>query len=184
MKTLIKLVFTSLFVAGAASAVPVTGSIKIVSYNDNVFNVNYGTNQVTFGAGNNALVSNATGSYTGLLGSFVHYNNFGYDPLSVINPLWATTTGAPASSFSLTGISFIDENAGASLTLKGWGIVSVAGFDNTPGSWSFTATQDGTVFGWDSINTQPVPDGGATLALLGASVLGLGGIRRFLPRKK
>ena len=183
MKTLIRSAFASLLVAGVASAASITGSIKIVSYNDPSFNVNYATNQVTFGAGNNALVSGATGSYTGLLGASVHYNNFGYDPLSVINPLWATTSQAPAAYFTLTSISFVEETPGASLTLKGWGLVTVAGFQDTIGSWSFTSTQEQNVFGWDSINTQPVPDGGATLALLGASVLGLGGIRRFLPRK-
>ena len=188
MKTTATLRFAlvSFILAGAATAAPITGSINISSFNDSSFSFNTVANTVTFGAGNNALVTNASGSYTGLLLATIHYNNFTYSPLSVVNPLWATTSGAPISSFDLTSISFIDENPGVSLTLTGLGIAKVAGFDNTVGSWSFTATQNGATFGWDSINSPAprVPDGGATLALLGVSILGLGGMRRFLPSLK
>lgn len=196
MKTtaVIKILLGSLLVTGAANAAPITGSINIASFADNAFNVNYVTNTVTFGPGNasgtNAIVTNASGSYSGLIGFppvGVHYNSFVYSPfVGPINPLWVTTTGAPTSSFSLTSITFIDEIVGSSLTLTGLGIAKVAGFDDTVGSWSFTATQNGTTFGWDSINSPAprVPDGGATLALLGVSVLGLGGMRRFLPSLK
>ena len=183
----IKILLTSLLVAGAAQALPITGTINISSFADNAFNVNYVTNTVTFGAGTNAIVTNPTGSYLGLLGAGVHYNSFVYSPfVGPISPLWMTTTGAPASSFNLTSITFIDENVGNSLTLTGLGIAFVDGFDPTVGSWSFTATQNGTTFGWDSINSPAprVPDGGATLALLGLGVLGLGGMRRFLPSLK
>ncbi|MES2925083.1 MAG: VPDSG-CTERM sorting domain-containing protein [Verrucomicrobiota bacterium] len=183
----IRILLTSLLVAGAANAAPITGTINISSFNDDTFNVNYGTNTVTFQAGNNALVTNTTGSYTGLLGATVHYNTFVYSPfVGPINPLWVTTSLAPLSSFSLTSITLVDELPGVSLTLTGLGIASVFGFEDTVGSWSFTATQNGSSFGWDSINSPAprVPDGGATLALLGVSVLGLGGMRRFLPSLK
>ncbi len=185
----IKILLLSLLVAGAAHAVPITGTINIASFADNTFNVNYVSKTVTFGAGANAIVTNPTGSYFGLLGASVHYNSFVYSPfVGPISPLWFTMSGAPSSSFNLTSITFINENVGNSLTLTGLGVASVAGFDPTVGTWSFTATQGkvGTtaVFGWDSINTPRVPDGGATLALLGVSVLGLGGVRRFLPALK
>ncbi len=183
----IKILLASLLVSGAAHAVPITGAINISSFADSAFNVNYGTNTVTFGTGTNAIVTNPTGSYLGLLGAGVHYNSFVYSPfVGPISPLWFTTTGGPSSSFTLTSITFIDENVGNSLTLTGLGIASVAGFDPTVGSWSFTATQNGSNFGWDSINSPAprVPDGGATLALLGVSVLGLGAVRRFLPSLK
>ena len=188
----LKFLLVSLLAVGAASAAPITGSIKIASYNDSVFNVNYVTNTVTFGGGAdplaiNATVTNASGSYLGLLDAKVHYNSFVYSPFTgPVNPLWKTLTGAPAASFSLTSITFIDEIVGSSLTLKGLGIASVGGASETVGSWAFTASQNGVEFNWDSINSPAprVPDGGATLALLGVSILGLGGMRRLLPSLK
>src|SRR6478609_8091827 len=93
----------SLFAIGSASAVPVTGEINIISFNDPSFAINFASNTVSFGAGNNAKVTLATGSYAGLLNATAHYNNFTYDPLSVTDPLWATTSGGPAAQFSLTG---------------------------------------------------------------------------------
>ena len=186
----IRILLASLFAAGAASAVPIAGSINISSFNDPAFSFNTGTNQVSFGAGNNAIVTNRSGSYPlAMLTNTVHYNNFNYTgtpgPL-VASPLWFTTApNLGLASFNLANISFVDENPGISLTLRGEGIAQLAGFDNTPGTWRFTATQNGATFGWDSINTSArVPDGGATLALLGLSVLGLGGVRRFLPSLK
>jgi len=171
----------SLFAIGSASAVPVTGEINIISFNDPSFAINFATNTVSFGAGNNAKVTLATGSYAGLLNATAHYNNFTYDPLSVTDPLWATTSGGPAAQFSLTGISGITENSGLNLQLKGWGVIKVVGFDDTPGTWNFTVNKLETSFSWSSIN-RPVPDGGSSVALLGASLLVLGGARRFLKK--
>lgn len=196
MKTIpgIRIILASLLLAGAASAAPITGHIGIVSFSDPAFAFNTVTNTVTFGGGANAIVSGVSGSYLALLPLLpvipVHYNSFVYPagpgPL-VVTPLWATIAPGLAS-FNLGSISSVAEISGVSLTLTGVGMASLIGFDSTPGNWSFTATQNvsGTtaVFGWDSINSPRVPDGGATLALLGMSVLGLGGVRRFLPALK
>ncbi len=193
MKTIprIRIILASLLLAGAASAVPIAGSISIVSFADPAFSFDLTANTVTFGSGANAIVSNRSGSYSIAIPLLiptvgVHYNSFAYSPLSgAISPIWATTApNLGLASFDLSSISFIDENPGVSLTLRGDGVAKLAGFDNTFGTWSFTATQNGTSFGWDSINSTRVPDGGATLALLGMSVLGLGGVRRFLPALK
>ena len=193
MKTIpgIRIILASLLLAGAASAVPIAGSISIVSFLDPAFSFDLTANTVTFGVGANAIVSNRSGSYALAIPVLiptvgVHYNSFTYSPLSgSISPIWATTApNLGLASFDLSSISFIDENPGVSLTLRGDGLAKLAGFDDTRGTWSFTATQNGTNFGWDSINSTRVPDGGATLALLGMSVLGLGGVRRFLPSLK
>ena len=189
MKTpaLTKILLTSFLVVGAANALPVllpvTGSINIASTAPSSFNAS----SVTFGAGNNSIVTSATGSYTGLFLATVHYNSFTYLPFSgPISPLRSTTSGSPTSSFNLTSISSRDYNPGFSLSLSGLGVAKVAGFDDTVGKWTFTASQDGTIFGFDSINSPAprVPDGGATLALLGVGILGLGGMRRLLPSLK
>ena len=196
MKTIpgIRIILASLLLAGAASAVPIAGSISIVSFSDSAFSFDLVANTVTFGGGPgvaNAIVSNRSGSYALAIPLLiptvgVHYNSFTYSPLSgSISPIWATTApNLGLASFDLSSIGFIDENPGVSLTLRGDGLAKLAGFDDTRGTWSFTATQNGTTFGWDSINSTRVPDGGATLALLGMSVLGLGGVRRFLPSLK
>ncbi len=187
----IRIILASLLLAGAASAIPIAGSISIVSFLDPAFSFDVVANTVTFGAGPNAIVSNRTGSYALAIPLLiptvgVHYNSFTYSPLGgSISPIWATTApNLGLASFDLSSIGFIDENPGVSLTLRGDGLAKLAGFDDTRGTWSFTATQNGTTFGWDSINSTRVPDGGATLALLGMSVLGLGGVRRFLPSLK
>ena len=138
------------------------------------------------------IVTNRTGSYPlSMLAITVHYNSFVYPgapgPL-VANPLWFTTAtnpiADPVASFNLGTITFVDEIPGISLTLTGTGLAKLTGFDDTVGTWSFTATQSGTVFGWDSINVSRVPDGGTTVVLLGLSVLGLGSVNRFLPSLK
>ena len=193
MKTIpgIRIILASLLLAGAASAVPIAGSISIVSFSDPAFSFDLTANTLTFGGGANAIVSNRSGSYAIAIPVLiptvgVHYNSFTYSPLGgSISPIWATTApNLGLASFDLSSISFIDENPGIGLTLRGDGLAKLAGFDDTRGTWSFTATQSGTNFGWDSINSTRVPDGGATLALLGMSVLGLGGVRRFLPSLK
>ena len=194
MKTVpgIRIILASLLLAGAASAAPIVGSISIVSFSDSAFSFDLATNTVTFGAGSNAIVSGRDGSYAVAIPLLiptvpVHYNSFVYPAVPgplVIIPLWETTSVGLAS-FNLSSITFIDEIPNVSLTLRGNGLAKLNGFDNTAGSWSFTATSQGGTFGWDSINSSTrVPDGGATLALLGMSVLGLGGVRRFLPALK
>ncbi len=191
----IRIILASLLLAGAASAAPITGHIAIVGFGDPTFSFNTVLDTVTFGAGANAIVSAVSGSYaTPLLIpplTAIHYNSFSYAGTPgalVVTPLWTTMT-AGLASFNLSSISTVAEIPGTSLTLTGSGTAMLSGFDNTVGNWSFTATRASTgattaVFGWDSLNTPRVPDGGATLALLGMSVLGLGGVRRFLPALK
>ncbi len=186
--TRISIVLASLLAAGAANAAPITGSIHIAAFGASVA-VNTVANTVTFAAGNNGQVNIApTGSYAGLvlLGASVHYNSFNYGALPgpvAVAPLWITTAGTLAS-FDLSVITSITEGSGA-VSLLGTGTAKLAGFTDTPGNWSFSATSaTGGEFNWSSTNTPRVPDGGATLALLGVSVLGLGGMRRFLPSLK
>ena len=65
MKTVpgIRIILASLLLAGAASAVPIAGSISIVSFLDPAFSFDLTANTVTFGVGANAIVSNRSGSY-------------------------------------------------------------------------------------------------------------------------
>jgi hypothetical protein len=69
------------------------------------------------------------------------------------------------------------------LNISGTGIVSGNGFDPTSMAWSFTAQSANgrprTIFSF-SANGVAVPDGGATVMLLGAALGVLGMTRRFL----
>lgn len=160
-----------------AQAVPITGDIFIASFGSYA-SVDQTANTVTFvdtsAAPGNALVGGGTGDFASLMPgpTYVTYVNFTYNPLSVVNPIWSTVTVGLAS-FDLTSITSISESA-SGLVLTGTGIISLAGFDNTAGTWSFGAnTTDGTTFNFSSTTMAGVPDGGTTVVLLGAALSGL-----------
>jgi hypothetical protein len=70
------------------------------------------------------------------------------------------------------------------LAVSGTGFIKKAGFKDTPGTFSFTTQGPSgeSTFSFSS-TVKSVPDGGATLALLGVSFLGLGGVSRLVRRK-
>jgi hypothetical protein len=182
----------ALALATVAQAVPINGTINITA-SGTTANIDSTANTVTFNPAApsaNAAVDASTGNIALLLPATTAlvYKNFTYAPLSVVNPIWSGVSGGFTTSFNLTSISFVDESFdGANfvgLILRGTGVMSSTrpGYDPTPGAWSFNASNTGSTFSWGS--TGRVPDGGATLALLGASVLGLGGTRRFLASSK
>ncbi len=173
-------VLGAFLLSSGVQAAFIEGSIDIGALGSNVLidktanTVNFVDTSAFFPG--NALVVNSTGDLTPLLGSFALYSDFTYSPLSGTNPLWLTLAGAPVASFNLTGITSIDE-AGVGLVLTGYGIMSLTGFDPTPGNWSFSADTVSGVFTFSS-QTAAVPDGGTSVALLGLSLLGLAGARR------
>jgi hypothetical protein len=87
-------------------------------------------------------------------------------------------------TFTLNQSNIVFQGPGF-VTVQGFGILSGNGFDPTAGIWRFT-TQDpsaGTppTFSF-SASTQALPEGGATLALLGLGLAGVEGLRRKLRR--
>lgn len=131
-------------------------------------------------AAGNAIVSLATGEFSGYLDALVQYEDFTYNPLTVDNPIWELVVGG--LSFDLTAITSITETS-AGIILTGTGTVdaTAAGYDLTPGTWSFSAntSNGGASFSFSS-TVSTVPDGGATAMLLGLGVLGMAGLRRKL----
>jgi hypothetical protein len=86
--------------------------------------------------------------------------------------------------FNLTQSNIVFQGPGF-VTVQGFGIMSGNGFDPTAGIWRFT-TQDPSAgspptFSF-SASTASLPEGGATLALLGLGLAGLEGLRRKLRR--
>lgn len=170
---------STLIFAATANAAYIIGDIDI-SQSGSTTAINFTTNTVTFTPGAptaNAKVDSASGNFSSLLGSNIAYSDFSYDPLAVSGggPIWVGT----GVSFTLTSLTSVTEVGTAALVLFGKGYVSLAGYDSTPGVWSFTASTTGTTFNFGSTTTATnVPDGGATVALFGASMLGLFGFRR------
>jgi hypothetical protein len=138
MKNSLKLVSALLLgsIAGTASADPIVGDLGLVLFNGSV-NVDTTANTLDFSAGNNSLVNIATNDYAGLILNVAQYFDFTYNPFAE----QVIFSGA-TFSFKLSTIVSEIESAGTGVTLTGVGTMSLAGFDDTVGSWSFSADKN------------------------------------------
>lgn len=100
-------------------------------------------------------------------------------------PIW------DVKDFSLVLDTLVEQfNTKDSLVLYGTGtITGPSGFDATPGDWTATFNRAGSrsyaTFSFSASSAaQNVPDGSASIALLGISLLGIEGIRRKLIFRK
>lgn len=93
-------------------------------------------------------------------------------------PLW-TIAGPEGFTFNLTSFTKVHHSK-YFLAIRGTGILTANGFEDTPATWWFT-TQGVAAdqkFSWSSVTVaEKVPDGGTTLLLLCGSLLGLHGLR-------
>lgn len=150
------------------------------------------------------LVGGATGSFAtegvgfGDTASFVTSNPLIFSPITL--PAFALFSfgdgpdvggdGLPTRfTFHLTSLAELVGTTSIKLNLFGTGyfLDSTNEYSQTYGTWNagFVRQGNGTLatFGFSSSSTTDVPDGGATVALLGLSFLGLGGVSRFVRRK-
>ena len=99
-----------------------------------------------------------------------------------LNSLW--TVGPFTFNYSSGASTVTTFNGQTFLGVSGTGIIKGTGFTDTPGTFSFTAQTPGvaSVFTFSASGTA-VPDGGASVALLGLSLIGLGGASRLVRRK-
>ena len=84
-------------------------------------------------------------------------------------------------TFNLLSSTVVSRSA-TFLSVTGTGIITgPAGFDATPGVWAFSTQNAGghphDTFSFSANTTVGVPDGGMTLALLGAGLMGLAAFR-------
>ncbi len=106
---------------------------------------------------------------------------FTFNPFSSsVIPLWTFMTGGKTYSFDLSSLTISDQTSDT-LDLRGVGMLHITGFDDTVGTWVFTANAGGQTFSFSSSNTA-VPDGGLTVMLLGAGLASMSMLRRFLNR--
>ena len=172
--------------AGSASAMMIAGGITFnggatlddAAIEDATQVVSWSQTRVDSASGDFA----AAGLVDGSIATFAPGWTFGSgQPM-----LWTSggfTFNLSASSVTLQSDSF--------LLVEGDGFIVGNGFDQTAGTFSFT-TQENDVNGRFSFSatgiatpaSTNVPDGGATIALLGLSLLGLQGARKAIAKRK
>jgi len=120
-----------------------------------------------------------TGTFAGFaVGTPVVMASYTFDPSTITNGLWSVN----GFTFNLL-TSTVTNRSATNLSVSGTGIITgPPGFDPTPGTWAFTSQNSSgrphDTFSF-SANTEggAVPDGGMTLALLGAGLMGLAAFR-------
>lgn len=187
MKILGVLVLAATFSAmpTTAMAIPITGSIGFTGTIQDV--INWQTvNSITFvSAETECPGATCTGTYGAVLDAtpvtFASPFNFTAPP---VNDLWSFG-GFSFDLLAVTSIMRSGTTESGGIIIIGNGTLQAAGFDDTPGTFSFSANSTQTEFRFGATNeaTVQVPDGGATIGLLGLGLLGLSTLRRrFLNR--
>jgi len=159
----------------SAQAIPITGMLNIGG------NATFNTNSLLTAGSATFTNAHVEGANTGTFAGFavntpVVMASYTFDPSTMTSGLWSVN----GFTFNLTS-SHVDFRSATFLAVSGVGIITgPAGFDSTAGAWAFTSQSagghNGSTFSF-SANTAAVPDGGMTLALLGAGLVGLAAFR-------
>ena len=173
----------------AVQAIPITGSIGFTGAFVQIGGTsgNLGT-AVSFTilntVANPITIHDATGAFVGAGAPIVFAPSVGVNgnaPSLVNAQLWSVLNGLTTYSLTVTteGQTF---TSGIQLNLAGNGILHDGNAaDDTAGVWQIGFGVSGNSFTWQSTSaTSGVPDGGATVMLLGAAVSGLALLRRKL----
>lgn len=109
-----------------------------------------------------------------LVGDVGVINDFQFAPLlpSPVDPLWSIA----GFSFVMDSVTVVFQNS-LFLILEGSGTISAGGFDDTSGTWQFSANKAGTLFNFSSgFSSVPEP---STTFLVGIGLAGIAMFRRL-----
>jgi len=194
-KTILSLLATSLITCALfcqrAQAIPIDGTIRFL-----------GSGSVTTGATTTINFTNpeltvwGNGAYSGVpsgtQATFQSINYIGTDESATltpgpVTPLWTFTVGGLTYWFELTSLSSATITSG-SLALAGLGTAYITGFTPTEGNFAVSGTGSNFILQFvsasNTANGVAVPDGGATLMLLGVAFGGLETLRRKMTARK
>ncbi len=169
-----------------AQATPITGMILFGGNGTPVGSTTWsGSTGVTFI--NPWLVVGGSGAYAGLFGTEATFTDFSWGSgsgnifIPINQDAWTFTSAGVTYVLFLTSITNIDRGGPGNdnIALVGSGILKINGFDDTFGTWSFTAgfTQGGVQNLSFSAGASPIPEP-TTLLLLGTGMLGLLALRK------
>jgi len=167
--------------ASNVQAVPITGGISLGgTYVHNTGSLGTATAFTSFSS---VTVESVAGDYVGLINAPVTMSAFTFTPSiptsATVTPLWKITA-TPTTSFDLTSTTLLFQSNTA-LLLEGSGVLHMLGKTDTFGTWTFSANTQGGTFSFSSSNGAiGVPDGGATVGLLGMAFMTVAFMRRHI----
>ena len=180
-----------------AQAIPVSGGISFAGgYTSNTGNLNTATAFTSFtnviSTGSTGTLAPGTSGLTPFTPAVITAFNgftFGTAPggAGSITPvlIWTGSgTNGVTTTFTLNSIFTVDHNPFDTVVIVGLGNFTETGFDNTPGTFIFSANQAGGTFSFSLSQAALAPDGGTTALLLGLGLVGMGlSARRFKSNK-
>jgi hypothetical protein len=179
LNKLIKIAVPAAFLAFAcsASATYISGSIGFTgTYQTMPTAFDLGTADALHISGVSVTPNSQFGDYAAVPNGYspINYSNVTFDPITV-GPLWSFNYLGVNYTFTMDTMTLVVQNNFV-VALQGNGTATIDGFQPTNGRWTLTANQNSQTLTFSS--GADVPDGGTSIALLGASLLGLAGLRR------
>ncbi len=162
----------------SAQAIPITGMLNIGG------TAQFDTDSLLTAGSATFTNPHVEGGNTGTFAGFamntpVVMASYTFDPSTMTSGLWSVN----GFTFNLIS-SHVDVRLANILAVSGTGIITgPAGFDPVQGTWQFTTpnagggSHDTFSFAANTIAGPAVPDGGMTMTLLGAALVGLAAFR-------